>query len=364
MTTFRLLLALLLASLPAAATAQHAGDLATRADKAALRHVEDQGLIGLSCALAVGNSIAWSSAYGWQDREAGIRTSAATMYRWASISKPVTAVVAMQLAREGRLDLDADVRTLVPEFPEKPHAITPRQLLCHQGGIVHYANGPVIRTRREYDAEHPFASVILALDTFKESPLVCEPGTRYSYTTHGYILLGAACERAGGEPYWSLVRTRVAEPLAMESFQPDYQWLDIPNRAAGYRRQGGEVVRSTDTDVSWKLPGGGFISTVADLARFGLGLCGEDLLDQSLKDRMWTRQTTADGEETPYGLGFRIDTLDGTLMVSHSGSQEKARTHLIVLPQQRIVVAVMSNCEWADPGRLARELIQTAADTP
>ena len=83
-----------------------------------------------------------------------------------------------------------------------------------------------------------------------------EPGAAYSYTTHGYILVSAAVERAAKRPFAEYVKERIATPLGMESFRPDYQWEEIAHRAKGYRKgEKNAMVPSTDTDVSWKLGG-------------------------------------------------------------------------------------------------------------
>lgn len=281
------------------------------------------------------------------------------MFRWASISKPVTAVAALQLVVAEKLDLDRDVCTYVPEFPQKPWPITARQLLCHQGGVVHYMNGKVVRTEARYDREHPFEDLVLALDRFKASDLVAEPGTTFAYTSHGYMLLGAVVERAGGERFADQVRRRIAEPAGMTTLQPDYQWIDIPHRAVGYRRLGGAgeaIVPTTNTDVSWKLAGGGFVSTVGDLARFAAALMGDTLLPADTRERMWTNQATRDGKITGYGLGFGVSIVDGERRIAHSGSQEKTRTLMQLFPKQRTAVVLMTNSEWAKLDSVAAAL--------
>lgn len=322
--------------------------------EAVVRGAEEQGLVGLAAALVEDGTIV-ELHHGLADREAAVPVGPTTRFRWASISKPLTAVAAYRLHLEGALDLDADVRTLVPEFPEKPWPVTPRQLLGHLGGVVHYANGPVIRTERRYLVEHPFRSTILALDTFAESPLIAEPGTRYAYTTHGYMLLGAAVERAAGRPFAEHVRVTVLDPLGMGSCVPDDQWSALPHRAVGYRRVGEEVIRSTDTDVSWKLPGGGYLSTVGDLARFARALATADerLLPREHLDVMWTPMRTADGESTNYGMGFGVRRRDGVLRVAHSGAQEKTRTLMQLWPDEGRALVLMTNSEYAQLAPIA-----------
>jgi len=307
-------------------------------------------VVGMAVGVIEDDRIVYLKGYGYADRERKIPVTTRTMFRWASVSKPVTAIAAMQLVERGRLDLDADVRRYVPEFPDKGVKITLREVLGHQGGIVHYDNGPVIRTQRKYAEAHPWADVIAALDTFKESPLVNAPGEKYSYSTYGYILASAVVQRAGGEPFAQQVRERIVEPLRLTTLQPDYPWVDIPDRATGYVKRDDKIVRSTDTDVSWKLGGGGYISDIADFAGFAKGLIDRRLVSAHSEKLMWTPQKLADGTPTHYGIGFDL-TADGgdRLRVAHSGSQEKTRTWLVIYPHEKRGVVIMTNSEWVDP---------------
>jgi CubicO group peptidase (beta-lactamase class C family) len=321
-------------------------------------------LVGVAVGVIRGGRVVYLKGFGFEDHEAGIPVTRVTLFRWASISKTLTAVTAMQLAERGQLDLDADVRTYVPEFPDKGEVITSRQLLCHQGGIVHYKNGPVMRVRRKYDVPHPFESVIVALDRFKKSPLIAPPGQKYSYTTHGFILLSAVVERAGGERFADQVRKRIVEPLGLGTLQPDYQWREIPHRAVGYRKRKGRVVRSTNTDVSWKLGGGGYLSNIDDMARYATGLINRRLVSKATETAMWTPQKTADGKQTKYGLGFFVNRRGKTPLVAHGGSQEKTKTQLTIRPREGSGVVVMSNSEYANPKRLVAIIEKALAETP
>lgn len=327
--------------------------------------VEKQKLVAISVVVARNGKAVFEQHVGFEDREAKVAAGPTTMYRWASISKPVTATAAMQLVEAGKLDLAADVRVLVPEFPEKPWPITAGELLCHQGGVVHYDNGPVITEPGPSLAEtlHPYEDIVVGLGKFRKSKLVCEPGTKYSYTTYGYMLLGAVVERAAGGvdasrnsvvKFWPLVRERIAGPAGMATFQPDYQWVPIPHRAVGYvKSKAGVVERSTDTDVSWKLPGGGFISTAGDLSRFSVALMDGKLVKPETFVLMRTAQKLKGGGSTGYGLGLNVGTLRGRPTASHSGSQEKTATFMLMLPEDHLSVVLMSNTEGASLGPLA-----------
>jgi len=324
-------------------------------DAAMRAEMDRQKAVGVALGVIREGEIVYAKGYGFADREEKIPVSTKTMFRWASISKSVTAVAAMQLVEAGKLNLDDDVRRHVPEFPDKGDRITVRQLLSHQGGIVHYTNGKVVRTKREYESKHPYQDVIPALDTFKESPLVNPPGEKYSYSTHGYILLSAVVERAGKQRFVVQIKDRICQPLGIESLQPDYPWVNIPHRAAGYLLRNDQVIRSTDTDVSWKLGGGGFISTVEDLARFGIGLMERKLVNENTEQMMWTVKQPSSGKLTKYALGFTVEGQGAELKISHNGSQEKAKTRLVIYPRQRHGMIVMSNSRHADPGKFTTE---------
>lgn len=326
-------------------------DVTSAVDQAIEEQMRQDQAVGLALGIIRDGEIVYLQGYGLADRDQNVPVTTRTMFRWASISKPLTAIAALQLAEQGRLDLDADVRDYVPEFPVSGAKITPRQLLCHQGGIVHYRNGPVVPTRKEYSVRHPFEDVVVALDTFNRSPLVNPPGEKYSYSTHGFILLSAVVQRAGGRPFHDQVADRIGRPLQMATLQPDYQWVDIPHRTRGYRRSGEEkeIVESIDDDVSWKLGGGGYISTIGDLCRFARGLIGGKLVSERTEAAMWTPQPTSDGTATGYGLGFRVREQSGRLKVSHNGSQPKTRTRMVLYPARRHGMVVMTNSEWVDP---------------
>ena len=359
-------------------------ELAQRMDEAARAEMVRQQIVGLAVGVIQEGRISYLKGYGWSDREKRISVSRKTMFRWASISKSLTALVAMQLWEKGQLKLDGDVRQYVPEFPDKAQRITPRQLLSHQGGIVHYSNGPVVVTLRQYDQPNPFESVLLAVDTFKESPLVNLPGQKYAYTTHGFILLSAAVERAGKQKFAHQVRDRIAKPLGMNTLQPDYQWIDIPNRTIGYRKRQNNIVVSSNTDVSWKLGGGGYISSIEDLAKLGEGLLNGKLIQPKTRDLMWAPRTTTTGKQTSYGLGFRRwKYVNGALqnvsaeaaateskkqvlmrLVGHSGSQEKTKTLLVLEPQKRFGMVLMSNSEHTQIYSLAEALMKASPQKP
>jgi len=336
-------------------------------DSAIVEEMRKQETVGLAIGVIQDGEVVYTQGYGYADLSKKRKVTDSTLFRWASISKPLTAAAAMQLAEAGKLDLDVDIRTLVPEYPDKDEVITMRQLLGHLGGMPHYQDG-IIKSEVEYKQKHPFEDVVVALDTFKETPLVSTPGLKFHYSTHGFILASAVVQRAGEQQFVKQVERRIAKPLRMYSLEPDYQWKSRSKRAKGYKKVDGEIVESTDTDVSWKLGGGGWMSNIGDLAKFAAGLMGDELVSQESKNMMWEQQKDADGKGTGYGLGFGISMQNNSLKVSHNGAQEKTRTRMVIYPagyspagSKDHGVVIMTNSEYVDPGIFSTLIYTTLA---
>ena len=355
---YRLLVTYIAVLLPCLLVAQQTTQEAVHS--AVKREADRQNAVGVAVGVLIDGKIAFYSSTGYQDRESQIPVSRSTMFRWASISKSLTAITLLQLAENDVLSLDQTVNQFLVHYPSqqtsdgKSHDITLEQLLTHQAGIVHYTNGVVTGTQRNYVRPHPSRHVRLALNGFNQSLLLNVPGTAYSYTTRGYLLLSAIVEQAAGRPFHVQVERMIAKPLAMNTLQPDYQWKRIQNRAVGYRKSTtGEIVVSSDTDVSWKLGGGGFISNIDDLAKFAEGLLQRKLVSQETQTMMFTQQAIADGTVTNYGLGFQAMEFNGRQTIGHGGSQEKTKTRLAIDLEMNNGVVVMSNSEYVNTSTFA-----------
>jgi serine beta-lactamase-like protein LACTB, mitochondrial len=221
-----------------------------------------QKIPGMSVSIVAGRQVRWSAGFGMQDVENNIQARAATVYRLGSISKPITAVAVMQLFERGRVDLDAPVQKYCPAFPEKQWPVTTRAVLSHLSGIRHY------KSDEEFNNTRFYASVGDGLAMFKDDALLHEPGTKYTYTTFGYSVLGCVVEGASGKTFADFVSENIFKPAAMERIRVDSVADIIPNRAQGYRvTDKGVLTNSPLADTSYKVPGGGFVSTVDDLAR-------------------------------------------------------------------------------------------------
>jgi serine beta-lactamase-like protein LACTB, mitochondrial len=347
---------------PAVVAALSADEIA-RIDGAVRAEMGRQQLVGVAGGVIRDGEIAYLQGYGLADREHHRSMTTASVVNWASNSKPMAAVMAMQLVDEKRLDIDADGRTYVPEFPDKGVKITPRLLMCHESGMVHYKNGKVVGTERRYATAEPFRDPALALDVFNQSPLLFTPGAKTSYSTYGYILLSAVIQRAGGEAYDEQIQRRIAEPLGMKSLQLDAAKTDAPEWSAEYTRVLGAVIRAPEEANDWKHGGGGFKSDIADFAKWAQALARHRLVSAAAEKTMWTRQRLNGGELTEWGLGFGVRPAADGLTISHGGQQDEATSHMSIVPAKGAGLVILCNCGFADmkalvgsvKGAMARE---------
>jgi serine beta-lactamase-like protein LACTB, mitochondrial len=312
------------------------------------------GIPGLTVSVATGGEVRWSSGYGMADLENFVPARELTVYRLASVSKPITATAVLQLAEQGKLDLDAPVQKYVPDFPEKAWPVTARQLLAHQGGVRNWTEEEFASTRR-------YLSLADALGVFKDDPLLHEPGTKVLYTSYGYNLLGSVVEGASGQRFLDYLAEGVFSPAGMVWARADDVMAIIPNRARGYQRtSGGAVINSPLSDTSNRIPGGGLVATADDVARFAMALQSGVLLKPESLRAMLTRQKLKNGTLTGFGLGFVLGTHRRHREVYHLGGQPRVSTLLYLRPDQGMAVVLLTNLEGV--GNPLLDLARQVAD--
>ena len=324
------------------------------------------GLPSVSAAIAWGGDVRWAGVSGFADIERGVAATTASRYRTGSLAKPITAVAMMRLAETDALDLDAPLSDVLPDLPAHIAPLTARQLASHQAGIRHYSRVPQwwMGWHENY-SRRPYASVAEGLSMFVDDPLRFAPGTGFQYSTFGYSLLARALESASGDDFRSLLRDSVFDPAGMTGTAVDAPG-PMAGRVAFYQAQDGRYTPAWPIDSSYKIAGGGLVSTPTDLVRFGTAVLDGPLLSAPARDAMTTRQPLADGSMNPenYALGWRIDESVRLLgpdrpvtLWHHGGAQPGAAAFLMVLPRHGLVVAAMSN---SGSGRAREEVQETA----
>jgi CubicO group peptidase (beta-lactamase class C family) len=330
----------------------------TQLEYAVHKFMAANGIPGVSVAIVENGEYEWSGGFGMADVENSVPATSHTLYRLASISKPITATAAMLLWQRGKLDLDAAAQKYCPAFPLKGSPITTRQALAHLAGIRHYKGDsqedPEVGNTRHF--ENPIEG---GLNFFKNDPLVAEPGTKFSYSTQGFTVVGCAIEGASGQKYVDFVRDNVLLPAGMTHTLADDRFAVIPYRARFYSKQKSGVLMNADfLDSSYKIPGGGWLSSAEDMASFEVAMLNDRVVNHATRNVMWTSQKTSDGKETGYALGWGTGKELGVLDVGHGGGQQGTSTFIMMIPERRAGVVVLMNIDGADSSALATDLMK------
>lgn len=336
---------------------------------------ERYGAPGVVIGVSVDGQIIWEEGFGYSNVENRIPCHVSTTMRIASISKPITASFLATLWEEGKVDLDRPVQEYVTYFPEKKFNgkkvdITTRQLASHVSGIRHYKKKDQVekeknKTGGTSDSESPefyikerYDSLKKSIDIFKDDELFFEPGTSFLYTTHGYTLLSAVIEEVVGKPF-TQVMLNYFRLLGLNNTHLDEVKQIIYNRSSYYTKEKkrGMLVNAELTDNSYKWAGGGFVSTVEDLLKFGnIMLYSYQQTDRDKKGHlkkeivreMWTpaKNTKMSWSiNAGYGLGWtvvpKMDVIGGVegqkFYVGHGGGAVGASSVLVIVPDEDTV---------------------------
>ena len=323
----------------------------------------EKNLPGLSVAVAVGGDIVWAEGFGWADIEKRAPVSPEMRFRIGTASTALTSAAVGVLLQDGRLNLDEDIQTYVPEFPQNQSPVTLRQLMANVGGVPDDGGdeGPLFTQRCERPAD-----AFQFLSGYERERLF-EPGTQYHYSSYGWIAVSAAVEAAAKEPFLTFMQKRVFEPLGMRDTRADSA-TEIPNRVTPYfprfaadPHYGPDLMRPLD--YSCYAGASVFLSTPSDLVRFAMAIDSGKLLKPATVQLLQASQRLTSGEETGYGLGWDLETValgsEHTRSVGHEGTSLGGNvSSLMTFPDHGIVVAVASNISYADAPAIALKIAQ------
>jgi CubicO group peptidase (beta-lactamase class C family) len=242
----------------------------------------------------------YQGGFGMADSDWAILNTPSTKFRLASLTKQFTALIVLQLVREGRLDLESSITRYLADYPAASgERVTLRHLLNHTSGIPSYTDRPGFMTSAAKERYSTKEFVAL----FCSEPLEFEPGSRFQYNNSGYFLLGAIIEAVTGKTYGAALQERIFGPLEMTNSGLDDQYQVLPGRATGYSEVLGGRRVALWIDMTSPGAAGAMYSTVEDLWKWDQALLAETLLDGDLARLM---VTPGHGN---YAMGWEIETL-------------------------------------------------------
>ena len=277
-----------------------------------------------------------------------------TSFRLASITKTFTAIAVMQAVEEGRLSLDAPIKTWLPDYP-RGDVITIRHLLGHTSGIRHYPRrGPERRLNKHLSSDE-------TLNLFKRRPLAFKPGHRFLYTSYGYGVLGKILEVVRQKSLADVLAESVFDPLGLEHIGLEDSRAPDPAWPEGLRTSGsGPLVKSDRIDLSSRAAGGGARGTVDDLLVYAQALLREDLVQHETWLTMTTPNVVGIGKQVDYGLGFAVYPKRGQLIVAHAGGQPGTSSLIQLIPEANLAVVMATSLEGQGSvlGQVADDVVE------
>lgn len=322
-----------------------------------------------AAAVLVANAtgVVYRKAFGARDVRAGSGATPETPFYVASLAKPMTATVALQLVAAGRWSLTDPIGTVLPDLPMYVRGATIDQLLSHTSGVPSYQD--LIDWTRYDGMDNSKAIALLGTRGALDFP----SGSSYAYSNSGYVLVASAIERLTKRPYRDVLRDGLLNPLGMRSTIVDDGYEPVPEaRAIGYERQDGKTVLSDYHTAtvegrefslrSSTFGAGGMHSTVDDLYAFDRALYTDRLLPLPLQLMAMTPRTKVTAElEVPavtgHGYGWFASRRAGRNLVWHSGDFAGHHTAMLRVPDQKLVVIVLSSAAERDASGIARSIV-------
>ena len=367
-----LVLTVLAFSLPSSGSAQAPGiDAVSRVIDSA---IQSRGFAGAVVGIATNGRVAFIKGYGLADLEQRTPMTEKTVLRIGSVTKQFTAALVLKLADQGKLSLDDTLSRYVPEFP-RGGEVTIRQLLSHTSGIMSYTNPKVMSQLKDAGRrEWTIKDLVTRIQTL--TPLYeFEPGTGWSYSNSGYMLLGAVIEKVTGKSYADALKGELLDPLAMHDTQVDNLAEVVPDRARGYEtsKTASSGFRNAEfISMGAAGPAGAMRSTAADLLKWHAALFGGQVLKPETLAQMQAPGRLKDGrpsskgrvppawvpETTEYGLGLFLGKLDGHTTVGHGGAIFGFNTWMETLPDDKVTIVIMANTGYPAAEQIAPKVVQ------
>lgn len=325
--------------------------LAASLDSTARAHLAAGALAGMSVAVVHRGDTLLYRSYGFADLEHGTAGSDRTVYAIGSMTKQFTAVALHHLADRGRLDLDADVRTYLPELNTHGRIIPVWRLLDHTSGLAEYTGLPGFGA---VSVQTLPRDTILRL--LNREPLVFEPGSQMIYNNTGFFLGAMIVARVSGQSFESYLTDSLLQPLGMG----DSRYCDaatvVRGRARGYQRRTGTIVNATVINHHWPYGAGSMCATAGDLIRWNQALHHGGILRPKSYATLTTPRALTDGSPIRYTGGLAVHRSFGHATIEHGGAIDGFLSNAGFYPDADLLVIVLQNDQARAPTLLTDAL--------
>ena len=335
--------ATVLSLVAASAGAQAPDSVLTRIDSVVNAEMSRQHIPGVGLAVVGRNgAVLYARGYGEANVEHHVPVTSRTVFQSGSVGKQFTSAAVMLLVEEGKIALTDSITKFFPNAPASWAGITVRHLLTHTSGIPDYTTD-AMDYHRDY-TEDELAQMAFGLKP--EFP----PGSRWNYSNTGYILLGMIIHKASGKFYGDVLRERIFTPLGMQTARVISEADIVPDRAAGYELDHGQL-----RNQEWVSPtlnttaDGSLYLSVGDYIAWDRGLRAGKILTPESWATINTPVTLTSGKRYPYGFGWSIDTVAGQLRIHHGGAWQGFQTYISRYMGDELTIVALANLAGSQP---------------
>ena len=335
---------LLVATVTVAAQQPSAPDL-SRIGAFIRSQVEQQKIPGAAVAVVKDGQVLLAKGYGLANVEHQVPVTPDTIFQSGSVGKQFTAAAVMLMVEQGKLTLDDPLTTFFPDAPAHWGDIRVRHLLTHTSGIPDYTGGSI-----DYRKDHSEEDLLRMAYALKPE---FGPGARWNYSNTAYVLLGIIVRKTSGRFYGDVLREQVFEPLGMRTARVISEADIVPNRAAGYRLENGEL-----KNQDWVAPSmnttadGSLYLSLRDLIAWDAGVRERKILKPESWQMVLSPVALSSGKRYPYGFGWAVDAVNGRRVEEHGGSWQGFQTFIARYPDDELSIVALTNLAQADPGEI------------
>lgn len=317
----------------------------TKSIDAYLTKAYPPGAPGVTVLAMKGDTVVFRNAYGSANLELNVPLRPEMVFRIGSLTKQFTAVAIMMLVEEKKISLDDEITRFLSDYPTNGHRITVTHLLNHTSGIKSMTGMPkwlpVVRNDM---------STKEMVDFFKNEPMDFPPGEKFKYNNSGYYLLGVIIEKVTGKTYETVINERIFKPLGMKNSYYGNHHRIVPNRASGYKPGNSGYLNADFLSMTQPYSAGALISSVDDFKIWEMAIREGKLLSQKSWEQLFTPLKLNDGKPLDYAFGWIVSKFWGHRMIAHGGGIFGFSTFALRIPEEKIFVAVFSNCPGQPPG--------------
>ena len=312
--------------------------------------MEEQQIPGLAVAVVQNGELVKIQGYGLANVELEVPVTADTIFQTGSVAKQFTAAGILLLAEEGKLGLDDPLAMHFPSAPAVWHRIRIRHLLTHTSGLKDYGDDE-IDYRKDYK-EVDLLKVAMGM------PLEFEPGSQWSYSNTGYVVLGILTSKLAGMHWSKFQKQRIFEPLGMTTARVISELDIVANRADGYEKnEEGELQNQEWVAPSLNnLADGAIYVTARDMVAWDTALHERKLLNEASYEAWWTPVSLTDGTTFPYGFAWFLNEQRGLRLIEHGGSWQGFRAAIARYAEDDLTVVVLANAAGTPTEAIAHEI--------